>query len=73
MFPKPHSKTELRVEVSVDAVVGQKPLLTEEEDKLETYLIDSCDMGVGNTKNQVKEMALPLSTEACIGAIKLSS
>ena len=53
-----------RGRVEVDATVGQKLILTDEEAKLETYLISCCEIGVGKTRQQVKEMAFALVSRA---------
>ena len=54
--PETTLRDQIKGRVSVSAVVGQKPILTEEEeDKLEEDLIDCCGMGVEKTKKQLKE------------------
>ena len=51
--------------LGVDAVVGQKPILTDKEEvKLEDYLLKCCEMGVGKTKQQVKETAYEIVKRA---------
>ena len=55
----------IKSHVEVDAVVDQKPILTDEEEvKLEDYLLKCCEKRVGKTKQQVKQMAFALVKRA---------
>ena len=61
MVPETTLRDRIKGRVDPAALVAQKPVLTtEEEAKLEQYLINCCEIGVGKTKQQVKEMAFSL-------------
>ena len=63
--PETTLRDRIKGRVEVDATVGQKLILTDEEEaKLETYLISCCEIGVGKTRQQVKEMAFALVSRA---------